>query len=113
MKTPPEHFVYINCSECLNKKQFFYTARSQHVLSLEFSCTEFIIVWTVRSKIFEAIQVCIWHMSHNSFIGLLIIIILFQFLVVSIILGIILEVLIKQNCLSVNRDEEITEWHGN
>ena len=37
-----EHGVYINCSECQNKnkKQFVYTTCSQHVLSLEFSCTE-------------------------------------------------------------------------
>ena len=37
--------IYINCSECQNKnkKQFVYSTCSQHVLSLEFSCTELII----------------------------------------------------------------------
>ena len=44
MKIPrSEHVVYINCSECQNKKQFVYTTCSQHVLSLEFSCTELVI----------------------------------------------------------------------
>ena len=40
-----EHDVYINCFEyqIKNKKQFVYTTCSQHVLSLEFSCTELII----------------------------------------------------------------------
>ena len=43
--TSSEHVVYINCSECQNKnkKQFVYTTCSQHVLSLEFSCTELVI----------------------------------------------------------------------
>ena len=41
--------IYINCSECQNKnkKQFAYSTCSQHVLSLEFSCTELIIQWTI------------------------------------------------------------------
>ena len=38
-----EQVVYINCSECQNKKQFVYTTRSQYVLSLEFSCSEIVI----------------------------------------------------------------------
>ena len=33
-----EHVVYINCSECQNKKQFVYTTCSGYVLSLQFSC---------------------------------------------------------------------------
>ena len=42
--TSSEHVVYINCSECQNKnkKQFVCTTCSCHVLSLEFSCTEFL-----------------------------------------------------------------------
>ena len=40
-RTWGEHVVYINCSEC--QKQFFYTACSPHVLSLEFSFIELVI----------------------------------------------------------------------
>ena len=45
LRTSGEHLVYINCSECQNKnkKQFVYITCSQHVLSLEFSCTELVI----------------------------------------------------------------------
>ena len=32
--TSSEHFLYINCSECQNKKQFVCTTCSPHVLSL-------------------------------------------------------------------------------
>ena len=32
--TSSEHVVYINCSECQNKKQFVCTTCSPHVLSL-------------------------------------------------------------------------------
>ena len=35
--------TYIDYSECQNKKQFVYTTRSEHVLSLQFSCTELVI----------------------------------------------------------------------
>ena len=44
-----EHVVYINCSEVQNKsrKQFVYTTCSQNVLSLQFSCTELVIQWTI------------------------------------------------------------------
>ena len=42
--TSSEHVVYINCSECQNKKKkIVYTTCSQLVLSLEFSCTELVI----------------------------------------------------------------------
>ena len=49
LRTSWEHVVYINCSECqkTNKKQFVYTTCSQHVLSLEFVCTELVIQWTI------------------------------------------------------------------
>ena len=39
LRTPAEHVVYINCSECQNKNNLFI----QHVLSLQFSCTELVI----------------------------------------------------------------------
>ena len=42
--TSSEHVVYINCSECQNKKKkFMYTTCSEHVLSLQFSCSELVI----------------------------------------------------------------------
>ena len=50
-----EHFLFVNFSECQNKnkKQFVYTTCSQHVLSLQFPCTElnllfnlFTVGWT-------------------------------------------------------------------
>ena len=54
MKIPSsEHFKNMlctwNCSECQskNKKQFVYTECSWNVLSLEFSCTELVIQWTI------------------------------------------------------------------
>ena len=37
--TNSEHVVYINCSECENKNNLC----TQHVLSLQFSCTELVI----------------------------------------------------------------------
>ena len=40
-----EHVVYRNWSEC--RKQFLYTTCSPHVLSLEFSCIELVIQWTI------------------------------------------------------------------
>ena len=48
-RTWVEHVVYISCSECQNKnkKQFVYTTCSDSVLSLEFSCTELVIQWTI------------------------------------------------------------------
>ena len=44
-----EHVVYINCSECQNKNKnkIVYTTCSQHVLCLQFSCTELIIQWII------------------------------------------------------------------
>ena len=38
-----EHVVYINCSECQNKKQFLYTTCSQHVLNMFSTCSELAI----------------------------------------------------------------------
>ena len=35
--------VYINCSECQNKNNLC----TKHVLSLQFSCTELVIQWTI------------------------------------------------------------------
>ena len=50
-RTWGEHVAYISCSECQNKKQFLYITCSPHVLphvlSLEFSCTELVIQWTI------------------------------------------------------------------
>ena len=40
-RTWVEHVVHINCSEC--QKQFLDTTCSPHILSLEFSCFEFVI----------------------------------------------------------------------
>ena len=37
-----EHVENTNCYEC-QKHQFVYTTCSQHVLSLQFSCTELVI----------------------------------------------------------------------
>ena len=37
-----EHVVYINCSECQNKNKKTNLC-TQHVLSLQFSCTEHVI----------------------------------------------------------------------
>ena len=37
----PEHFLYINCSECQNKTK--QNTCTQHVLSLQFSCSELVI----------------------------------------------------------------------
>jgi hypothetical protein len=38
-----ENVVIKNCSECEKKNQFVYTTCSEHVLSLQFSCTELVI----------------------------------------------------------------------
>ena len=48
LRTLSEH-----CSECQNKnkKQFVYTTCSESVLSLQFSCTELVIQWTICSHI--------------------------------------------------------------
>ena len=45
--TSSEHVVYINCSECQNKKQFVCTSCSPHVLSLLLSCIELVNQWTI------------------------------------------------------------------
>ena len=49
MKIPrSEHVVYTNCFLFWHSEQFMYTTCSQqHVLSLEFSCTELVIQWTM------------------------------------------------------------------
>ena len=47
LRTCSEHEVYINCSEYQNKKQYLDTTCSEHVLSLQFSCTEHVIQWTI------------------------------------------------------------------
>ena len=47
-----EHVVYRNCSEC--QKQFLYTTCSPHVLSLDFSCIELVIQWTICRHIVDA-----------------------------------------------------------
>ena len=40
-----EHVVYINCSECQNKKT--NNLCKHHVLSLQFPCTELVIQWMI------------------------------------------------------------------
>ena len=52
LRTPlPDFVVYTNCSECQNKKHFVYKTCSESVLSLEFSCTELVIQWTIGCHI--------------------------------------------------------------
>ena len=53
-RTWVELVVHINCSGCKNKNNFctqhvflMFSSCSPHVLSLEFSCTELVIQWTI------------------------------------------------------------------
>ena len=47
LRTCWEHVVYKNCFLFFHSEQFMYATCSQHVLSLEFSCTELVIQWTI------------------------------------------------------------------
>ena len=75
MKIPSlEHVVYINCSECQNKKQFVYTTSSElNVLNWQFNEKYFIISWVswCKNKCFWkrftcTAQVCFSHTRISS-----------------------------------------------
>ena len=49
LRTCSEHVVYTNCSSFMfcHSEHSMYTTCSEHVLSLQFSCTELVIQWTI------------------------------------------------------------------
>ena len=50
LRTSSEHVVYTNCFCSVlfwHSEQVIYTTCSEHILSLQFSCTELAIQWTI------------------------------------------------------------------